>query len=89
MLATLAISPETPLLLPLGLICTLLSCLVVATWRLANFIRDLTEAVGKAWTIRDQERWALTLERENRARNIPLYVPDVERADADTEKTAT
>lgn len=85
MIAALVLNAETPLLLPLGLICTLLSILIVATWRLANFVRDLRDAVSKAWTFRDQERWALSLERENRARKIPLYVPDVVRASEEDE----
>lgn len=86
MIATVVLNAETPLLLPLGLICTLLSVLIVATWRLANFVRDLRDAVSKAWTFRDQERWALNLERENRSRKIPLYVPDVMRATDEDDK---
>lgn len=85
-LANLTLSPETQMILPLSLICTLLTLLIITTWRLANFVRDLREAVGKSWTFRDQERWALTMERENRARGFKVWVPDVVRANEDDTK---
>lgn len=85
LLATLSITPETPLLLPIGLLCTLVGLLILATWRLANFIRDLRDEVRNTWSFRDQERWALTMERENRSRGYKVFVPDVVRAPKEAE----
>ncbi|RRJ97812.1 hypothetical protein Ga0100231_004970 [Opitutaceae bacterium TAV4] len=82
MTATLlaAITPDTELLIPVGVLCAFISGLIVSTWRLANFVRGLRDEVNQTWSFRDQERWALQLERENRERNIPIFVPDVKRA---------
>ena len=89
------ITPDTPLLLPIGFVCTLLIALLGATFKVANRIRDLTEQlkamqrdIRASWTFRDMEKWALNLERENRSRKIPLYVPDVERAPDEEGKEA-
>lgn len=89
-----AINAETPLLLPLGMVCTLLIALVGVVWHAANRIRDLTEQlkdmqrdIRASWTFRDMEKWALNLERENRSRKIQLFVPEVERA-PDENKSA-
>lgn len=75
-----ALTADTQLILPVGLVCTLLTGLCIATWRLANFVRDLRDEVRSTWSFRDQEQWALQLERENRHRNIALYVPEVKHA---------
>ena len=80
MLALIQITPDTNLALPLGVICTLLSLLIAVTWRLANYVRDVRDELRSTWSFRDQEQWALQLERENRHRNITLYVPAVKRA---------
>ncbi len=85
-LATAELSAETRLILPIGLLCTLLCGLIGVTWRLANFVRDLSDEVRSTWSFRDQEQWALQLERENRHRNIALYVPDVKRAVSDEKE---
>lgn len=80
------LTPETPLVLPISLLCVLVGVLIGATWRLANYIRDLSDRVSSSWTFRDQERWALNLERENRERGNALFVPDVVRAPDEDSK---
>ena len=81
------LTADTQILIPLGVLCAVVASLVVATWRVANALRDnsekmrnLTEELRGTWSFRDQERWALALERENRSRGHALYVPDVRRA---------
>jgi hypothetical protein len=81
-----ALTADTQLILPIGLVCALLTTLCIATWRLANFVRDLRDEVRSTWSFRDQEQWALQLERENRHRNIPLFVPDVKHAPKATKE---
>lgn len=80
------LTPETPLVLPISLLCVLVGSLIAVTWRLANYIKALSDRVGSSWTFRDQERWAINLERENRARGNALYVPEVTRAPDDEAK---
>lgn len=81
------IAVNTPVVLGLGTLCTIILMLAGAVWRAANFLRDNKEELSalrrdlkEGWTLRDQERWALQLERENRSRNINLFVPNVEKA---------
>ena len=68
----------------------LIATLTGVTWRAANYARDnrdemrgLREELRTTWSFRDQERWALQLERENR--KLGLFVPDVERAKSDAK----
>lgn len=89
-LLAVALNADTPLLIPLGLVCVLIGALIGTTWRAANRIRDLTEQlkdmqrdIRASWTFRDQEKWALQLERENRSRGFKVFVPDVKRAPAE------
>lgn len=88
MIALLAVlTPETELAIPLTALGVLITTLIGVTWRAANYARDnrdemrgLREEMRSTWSLRDQELWVLQLERENRARNIDLFVPDVRRA---------
>jgi len=79
------ITAETFLNLPVGILCVLFSGLIGVTWRAANMMRDnrdeirgLRDDLRTTWSFRDQERWALELERKNR--DLGFFVPDVKRA---------
>lgn len=76
----IALTPNTELTLTTGLICTLATGLGFTIWRLANFVRDLRDELRSTWSFRDQEQWALQMERENRARGNAVWVPDVKRS---------
>jgi len=85
------ITKDTNLILPLSAVGVLLIGLIGTTWKAANYLRDsrdeirgLREDLRTTWSFRDQERWALRLERENR--KLGLYVPDVERAPTDEKQ---
>lgn len=91
MIAILAnLTTDSTFTVTLGAIFLGTGAIVTAVWRAANFVRDLIEQIKglrkelkEAWMLRDQEMWALQLERENRARNNALFVPDVRRARTD------
>lgn len=75
------LTPDTTLQLTLAAGIAIVGALIVATWRAANYLRDLTEEVkgiraqmAGVWTVNDMERWAMRLERENKTQ--PLTVPD-------------
>lgn len=74
-------TPDTTLSLTLTAAGALAGGLIVATWRLANYVRDAKEEIKgmrelaqAAWTRSQQERWALDLERRNMG--LPLEVPN-------------
>lgn len=75
------ISTDTIFQISLAAGVTLAAFLVVSTWRLANYLRDMRDEVAairrqmeSVWTVNDMERWAIRLERENSRR--PIAVPD-------------
>lgn len=72
----IVLSAESEILVPVGVLCTFIGLLVAATWRLSNRLRDLTDAVRGAWSVRDQEHWARALDDAN----PNLAVPPVNRA---------
>ena len=79
------LTADTLFSLPVDILCTLMVALIGVTWRAANFARDnrdelrgLRDELRTTWSFRDQERWALQLERDNR--KLGLFVPNVERA---------
>lgn len=81
------ITVDSTFTVAVGALFPMLGALVYAVWRAANFVRDnseelrmLRKEIEQAWTLRDQEKWVLHLERENRSRGNSLYVPDVVRA---------
>ncbi len=66
----------------LGTVTACTIALVGSTWKVANTLSDIQgelAAIRKdmrsQWTLYDQERWATTLERQNRG--INLMVPPV------------
>lgn len=74
-------TPETTLTITIGAAATVVVGLIAATWRLANYVRDAKEEIkglrllaSDAWTRRQQERWALDLEKRNL--RLPLDVPN-------------
>lgn len=76
------LTPETTVTVTLTVGGTITAALVIATWRAANFLRDVRDElkglrsdVRESWTRREQERWANELERQNR--KLPLKVPPV------------
>jgi hypothetical protein len=75
------ITPDTTLQLTLAVAVPFAGAIIVATWRAANYLRDMRDEVkairaqmAGVWTVNDMERWANRLERENRKH--PLAVPD-------------
>jgi hypothetical protein len=75
-------SENTTVTLSVGIGCSIVGALVMATYRVANFIRDVRDEVKglrrdlrETWSRQDQERWSVELERQNR--NIALKVPVV------------
>lgn len=75
------LTPDTTVQITLAVAATFAGFIIVATWRLANYMRDMRDEVreirkqmAEVWTVADMERWAVRLERENRKH--PLAVPD-------------
>ena len=75
------ITPETVVQVSLYVGLPIASAIIVATWRLANYMRDMRDEVREirkqmcdVWTVSDMERWAVRLERANRQK--PIAVPD-------------
>ena len=82
---TEALSENTQLTITIGAAATVISLLVVATWRVANRLRDILEELKKlsgkidgvsadSWKISSMERWVSALRWENRKND--LIVPD-------------
>lgn len=75
------ITPDTVIQVSLYVGLPIAGAIIVATWRLANYMRDMRDEVreirkqmGDVWTVADMERWAVKLERANRTQSIA--VPD-------------
>ncbi len=75
------ITPDTAVQVSLYVGLPIAAAIIVATWRLANYMRDMRDEVREirkkmcdVWTVSDMERWAVRLERANRPKSIA--VPD-------------
>lgn len=80
------LGPDTEITLALGVVATLVLTLIVATWRAANYLRDVRDEVrdirnklGDVWTVRDQERFAARLRWDNRTQNLQVPEPSEQR----------
>jgi hypothetical protein len=76
------LSVNTSFTLTLAAAAALVITLIGTTWRVANMLRDVRDEIKgmrcdiqESWTRREQERWAVELERSNRG--LPLNVPPV------------
>ncbi|HLP23831.1 MAG TPA: hypothetical protein VK139_07305 [Microbacteriaceae bacterium] len=75
------ITPDTVVQVSLAIGLPLAGGIIIATWRAANYLRDMRDEVAairkqmaSVWTVSDMERWAVKLERANR--NQDISVPD-------------
>jgi predicted Holliday junction resolvase-like endonuclease len=77
------ITPDTVFGVSLAVGLSILIAVIAATWRAANYLRDMRDEVRsirremqETWTCTDMERWSARLERENRDAGKILSVPD-------------
>lgn len=77
------ITPDTVFGVSLAVGLSILIAVIAATWRAANYLRDMRDEVRsirremqETWTCTDMERWSARLERDNRDAGQPLSVPD-------------
>lgn len=77
------ITPDTVFGVSLAVGLSILIAVIAATWRAANYLRDMRDEVRvirremqETWTCSDMQRWSLRLERDNREPDKPLSVPD-------------
>jgi len=69
---------------PLLVVVSLMIFIAGATWKtyatleaIRTDVREIKQAQAQSWTLAQQERWAFTMERENR--DMRLFVPDPHR----------
>jgi hypothetical protein len=77
------ITPDTVFGVSLAVGLSILIAVITATWRAANYLRDMRDEVRsirremqETWTCTDMERWSARLERDNRDAGKTLSVPD-------------
>lgn len=81
------ITPETAIQVSLLVAIPVTISMIVATWRLANYMRDTLEEIRDIrkqmagfWSVSEMERWAIQLERSNREMKIAVPDPSKIRA---------